>query len=333
LKDNAHIAAGVGNNMAMLTGSKILVTGAAGFVGSNMVRRLLSENAEVYAIVRPGADLWRLENVVSRTHWLECDLLDFVKVGNLISRTRPEIIYHFAFPGGHASDPAGQMNMLSSGLLGTYALLNAACENEVKNFIQIGSSTEYGRSIQPFRETDRLEPETIRGVSKATATLLCQYFAREHDLRTIILRLFSNYGPWEQTNRLIPKACRAILQGNSLPLTPAGIMHDWIFIDDVVEACLAVLGREIPPGEIINIGSGEQHTNEEIVQILSDVAGRELKVETGAYEPHAHDTDYWVANIEHARTELGWQPKFSLQQGLKATFRFWQDWYAIHGDG
>ncbi len=315
----------------MVTGSRILVTGAAGFVGANMVRRLLAEGVEIHALVRPGTDLWRLKDVTALIRWTECDILDFAAVGKVVAETRPEIVYHFAFPGGYPSDSAGRMNMFSVGLLGTYTLLNAAHENAVEKFVHIGSSTEYGTSNQAHRETDRLEPGNIRGVSKTASTLLCQQFAREFHLNSVILRLFNVYGFWEQRKRLIPGACLAILQDRPLPLTPPGIMHDWVFVEDVVDACLAALNKNIPRGEIINIGSGEQHANEEIVQILGEVAGRELKADVGAYLPHSHDTDCWLANIQRAKEVLGWRPQHSLRAGLKETFSFWQDWYAVHG--
>jgi nucleoside-diphosphate-sugar epimerase len=301
------------------------VTGAAGFAGSNMVRRLLLENAEIYALLRPGTDTWRLSGVDTQISKLECDLLDQDEIETNIAKISPDVIYNFAFPHGYPSNMLDQINMLEFGLKVTYSLLHAAHQHKIKRFIQVNSSTEYGLSDQPHCETDRLEPYTIRGVSKAASTLLCRQFSRQHHMPVVILRLYSIYGPWEQTDRLIPITCKAILQDHSIQLTQPGIMHDWIFIQDVLEACMAAGNRDLPYGEIINIGTGEQHTNEEVVHTLCEIGARDIRIDQEAYPALKHDTENWVANIEHARELLGWQPVHSLRTGLDLTFRFWKD--------
>jgi nucleoside-diphosphate-sugar epimerase len=307
-----------------LAGSRVFVTGATGFIGANMVRRLLIEGASVHALVRPGANLWRLSDIVSQVHLQECDLLDFSGVGRCVALADPDIIYHFAFPGGHNSDFQAQLEMLSTGLLGTYALLSAASTNHVKHFIHIGSSTEYHPGKQPHGEDELIEPVSIRGVGKAASTLLCQQYAHQYDLNIVILRLFTVYGPWEQPERLIPTACRAILQDMTLPLTLPGLMHDRVFVEDMLDASVRAASHRCTSGEIINIGSGEQHTNEEIVHILEEIAGRNVKIAVGAYAPRPFDGNHWVADITRARDILGWQPLHSLRSGLEATYRFWQ---------
>jgi len=311
--------------MAKLGNRKVMVTGAAGFLGANMVRKLLDEGAEVHALVKPGNDLWRLHQLASQIHLAECNLLDFDSIELYVSRVRPEIVYNFAFPGGYPSDPVEQVDMLALGLLGTYTLLDAVRRNNVERFIHIGSSTEYGTSSLPHSEDDRLEPGTLRGVSKAASSLLCQQYAREHQVNAVILRLFSVYGPWEQSKRLVPTTCRALIQGFPLKLTPPELMHDWIYVEDVIDACLMAAKHDLPCGDIINVGSGEQHSNEDVVQILCEVAQRDIAFEQGTYDPRAFDTNHWVADICHANQAMGWQPRFSLRAGLSATFQFWEN--------
>jgi nucleoside-diphosphate-sugar epimerase len=314
-----------------LAGSRVLVTGATGFVGANLVRRLLAEGAHIYAMLRPDSDVWRLADIASQIHWMKCDLHDFSGVSQCISSARPDIIYHSAFPGGHDSDISTQLRMLSDGLLGTCALLEAANKNHVKRFIHIGSSTEYHPGDRPHREDELIRPVSIRGVGKAASTLLCQQYAQQYKMNIVILRLFSVYGRWEQQIRLIPVACKAIMYGRVLPLTLPGLMHDWVFVDDVMDACVRVCSSEFQSGEIINIGSGEQHPNEEIVRILGEVAERAVKVDIGGYEPRVIDTVHWVADISKAREILGWVPGYSLRTGLTATYQFWSDWNSQPG--
>jgi nucleoside-diphosphate-sugar epimerase len=311
------------NNLGKLKGYRILVTGGTGFVGANVVRRLVVDGADVSVMVRPGADLWRLADLGSQIHWSECNLLDFVGVGKCVASIKPDLIYHAAFPGGHDPAAESQIDILSTGLLGTFHLLNAAWKNKVNRFIHIGSSTEYHPASQPHREDELIQPVSIRGVGKAASALLCQQYAHQNNLPLVILRLFTVYGPWEQPKRLIPVACRAIYQNETLPLTPSGLMHDWVLVDDVVDACLQAASLVYPSGEIINVGSGEQHSNEEIVQILGDIAGKDVKVANGAYKPRSFDTTNWVADISKASKLLRWHPKHSLRSGLEITYRFW----------
>jgi nucleoside-diphosphate-sugar epimerase len=314
--------------MSEFSKKRILITGAAGFVGANMVRRLLDEKADVFALFRPETDCWRLADIKSGVTKLECNLLDLNEVEKCVSKVQPEYIYNFAFPGGYPSTPTNQINMLDFGLVGTFTLLNAARKNGVKVFVQINSSTEYGLKDQPHRETDLLEPITLRGVSKAASTLLCQQYAREHHMRLVILRLFSVYGPWEQPNRLIPTICKSIMEQQSLKLTPKGIMHDWVFVDDVIEACYAAASNQVPPGEIFNIGSGEQYANEEVVKTLCEVSGQKIEIVKEGFKSYSHDTFNWVADIHKAHKMLCWSPRVSLQKGLELSFEFWKGFLA-----
>lgn len=309
--------------MGKLAGSRVLVTGAAGFIGANLVRRLLAEGASVHALVRPGMDLWRLAGLLPTIHLLECDLVDHPATTACVASAEPDFIYNCAFPGGNSQDINTVVDMLSTGLLGTHALLEAARKTGLQRFIQVGSSTEYHPGSKAHREDDRLEPVTARGVGKAASTLVCRQFAHQHGMSIAILRLFSVYGPMEQANRLVPTACRAILHGETLPLTLPGLMHDWIYVEDVLEACIRAAIVELNSGEIINIGSGGQHTNEEVVHILEEIAGKTLKIALGAHPRHDLDRTHWVADISKAGKLLGWQPGYSLRSGLQAAYAYW----------
>ncbi|HTX90469.1 MAG TPA: NAD(P)-dependent oxidoreductase [Anaerolineales bacterium] len=313
-----------------LKGNRVLVTGATGFVGANLARRLVAEAAEVIVLVRPGSDRWRLQSLPQPVRFEEGDLEDPDGIRQAVLKARPAVIFHCAFPGGHGSDEETVRRMLAAGVMGTYGLLSAAREAGVGKFIHIGSSTEYGFGPGAHRESDRLDPVSIRGVSKAASSLLCRQFGREHDLPVAILRLFTVYGPWESPGHLLPQACRALLDGKPLEITPPGFVHDWIFVDDVVEACLAAAACEYPTGEVFNIGSGEQHTNEEVVETLAGIAGRKLELKVGRFSPRAIDSKSWLADVSNAREKLGWQPGHTLQAGLKETYEFWQGRHEKH---
>ncbi|MHB0977125.1 MAG: NAD-dependent epimerase/dehydratase family protein [Candidatus Aquicultorales bacterium] len=305
-----------------LSGKRVLVTGASGFLGSNLVRRLLDEGARVYAFVRETSDLWRLGDLVSELEFLKSDLVNAPVVSDFLRKVDPHIIYHAAARGA-LSHHKNARDILASNVMGTYILLEAASAIDYERFVFIGGSTEYGAKAEPMKETDSLDPLTFYGATKAAADMLCRQHAIEHHRPIVTLRAFSIYGPWEGPTRLIPSAIRAGLEGAVLPLTRPGYSRDFVFVDDVVAACLKATVKSLEPGEVINIGGGEQHTNEEVVGILGDLLGREIEVETGAYPARANDKKFWVADNRKAREMLGWMPEHSLRQGLYKTV----EWY------
>jgi len=304
-------------------GKRVIVTGATGFVGSNMVRKLVENGSIVTALTRPKSDRWRLSDLSQKITFLEGDLLDNDFVHKGFRSTQPEIVFNFAFPGGYPTQEHERANMLAMGFISVHNMLNAA-KNTNARFIQIGSSTEYGLYDAPHKEHDEMRPVNIRGVAKAASTLLCRQFALEFKHPVYILRLYAIYGPYEQPNRLIPRAIKAALTGSELPLTPSGIMHDWIYVDDTIDACLKAGEANLSPGEIINIGSGDQASNEDIVQKIEEVSGQIILKIPSAYQPKPFDTSNWQADISKAKALLSWTPNLTLTEGLSATFEFWK---------
>ena len=139
----------------------------------------------------------------------------------------------------------------------------------------------------------------------------------------MILRPFSVYGPWETPSRLIPSAIRAALDGLELPLTAPGYRRDLVHVDDVVDACLAAATVDVPPGEIVNVGTGQEWTNEEVVSAISAVMGREIRTRPGEYPARLSDTAHWIADTRKAEQLLGWLPRRPLRDGLEQTVRWW----------
>ncbi len=144
--------------------------------------------------------------------------------------------------------------------------------------------------------------------------------------RIVILRIFSAYGYWESPTRLIPTAIMTAFENGKMDLTAPGYRRDFVFIEDVVDACLLAINAEDPRGEIINIGSGQQATNEEAVEAIQEITGRTIRVRAGSYPARASDTSHWVADIQRARLLLGWEPRHTLHQGLAKTVA----WLHLH---
>ena len=314
--------------MSDLTGRRILLTGATGFIGANLARALVQGGAEAHALVRPRPDLWRIADLVPRLalHHADIDACEAMK--EVVSQVLPEAIFHLAAPGGHPQGPGERAAMLRTVVLGTHNLLEAAATTAYRRFVHLCSSTVYGQRRQPLAETDPLEPASFRGAAKAAAALLCQQHARSQGRPIVVLRPFSVYGYWEAATRLVPTAILAALGEGEMRLTIPGLCRDLVFVPDVVEACLLALEADDLSGEAINLGSGQQWSNEAVVEWVRTLTGRRIHVQAGAYPAQAADSTHWVADIRAAKARLGWAPRHTLPEGLEKTIA----WFRQHLD-
>lgn len=299
-------------------GCRALVTGATGFIGANLTRALLAVGADVHAVVRRGSNKRRIAEIEPRLSLHEADLTNRDAVRQAVDAARPDVVFHLA---KHRGNPVRMDTLaaLRTNTEGVLNLLEAVAGRPLKGFVHVGSSFEYAFGKAPLKETDRLEPATVHGATKAAATLLCQQAARQGRMPLVILRVFTVYGPWEDRNRLVPTAIRAALEGGEIDLTGPELSHDWVLVDDVVEALLRAVAIDLPPGEIVNVATGREATNEEVVALIGELTGRPVRVRVGAYQKRDWDSAHWVADVGKAERVLGWKAAHSLRDGLAAT--------------
>ena len=298
--------------------SRVLITGGAGFVGANIIRAAVQRGDHVCALIRPSSDPWRLRDVLSRCEIAAADIRDEASVRSAMNRFRPKIAIHAAMSAGHPRTAGERIQFLSTSVMGTANLVEAALDAGVQRFIHIGSSLVYGSTNRPYREEDPLDPPSPRGVAKAAAALWCRQFAVWTGLPVLELRLFSVYGPWEGPQRLIPKLLRAAETGAEVPLCPSP-RRDLVYVEDVADACLRACSVEPFPQGVIHIGSGKQWSNTEVAEAVQRVAGCRLRLIQNGHPANPGDRDWSVASISRARDLLRWEPRHSLEQGLSAT--------------
>ena len=304
----------------------VFVTGASGFVGASVVRRLVQSGAKVHALVRPASDLWRLEPIFGSLTIHTVDLREGKGVRQALEAAKPDFVIHTAAHGGHHECVEIRAEAITSTIAGTFQLLEVLSNVGLRKLVYTGSSLEYGKSSRPHRETSLLKPDTYRGVMKAATTLLCQQFCKSRGIPTVCLRLFTVFGPWDHRDRLILSAIQAARQGTPLPLTTSGFRRDFVFIDDVVEACICALKSDIQNGEVINIGSGAQVANEAVVALIEELTQQKIRVLAGAFPKRDSDTRAWVADISRARELLHWKPRHTLRAGLEKTVHWYDQW-------
>jgi nucleoside-diphosphate-sugar epimerase len=300
--------------MSVQPGTRAFVTGASGFIGATLVRRLLRDGAAVSVAVRPSADLRHLREIQDEIACYPLDAQDRGAAEQVLEAVAPDVVFNLAT--WRAPDPAACAERTNAG--GLTSLLHYAAPRGAR-VIHMGSSLEYGDRSRPCREDDVTNGDTVHGAAKAAASRLGRAYAASTGCRLVILRLFQVYGPHDRSTRFLPSLIDAALTGRPLALTPRGFRRDWIYVDDVVEATLAAASADLPPGEVVNIASGHESTNEEIVSLVERYAGCPVPIDARPYTPRSWDAAHWVADIGKAKRLLQWTPRFTLEQGLERT--------------
>ncbi|HEX2042274.1 MAG TPA: NAD(P)-dependent oxidoreductase [Acidimicrobiales bacterium] len=301
---------------------KALVTGGGGFVGSHLAARLALDGWEVVTAVRPEASPWRLAalGVAGDVTIVPADLVDPATTAAVTREAAPDVAFLLAAARSRATPAERAATAAVNATSGAW--LVDALPERCRGVVRLGSSTEYARTPGPMDETTPLRPRGFFGATKAAGSLLVAAAAVERGVRATVLRAFQVYGPLDHPHRLVPRALRAARTGEVLPLTTVGLRRDWVFVSDVVEACVrAALADELPTGQVLNIGTGRQVANDELVDEVRRVTGRPVAVAEGACAPREWDTGSWVCDPSLARQLLGWEAKVALDEGLA---RCWQ---------
>ena len=297
---------------------RTLVTGAAGFVGSRVTRALVAAGVEVHAVVRsePGA---RLDGIDARVE--RCDLADPAAVGELVARVQPDVCIHCAWiatPGTYLTSPENSAHELVAERLAV-SLVQHGCTR----LVGLGTCFEYEPSDGPLSETSPLEPTTPYARAKVAAFSRMREACEGTSTTLAWARLFYLYGPGEDRRRLVPSVVLALLHGEPARTTPGEQRRDFLHVDDVADALVAVAQSNVTGG--VNIGSGHAVSVREIVESLGTITGRPDLVELGAL-PYAEGDPMLVQAANRRLTEeCGFTPQWPLEQGLRDTVRWWSE--------
>jgi dolichol-phosphate mannosyltransferase len=299
----------------------ILVLGASGFVGANLLRTLLAVRQDVFGTTtrKPA---WRLEDLPDE-HVRMVDLLIDSNLDALLDDVRPRTIFNCVAYGAYSFEVDSQLIYRTNFNFIT-RLLPRLEERSIACYVHAGSSSEYGDNAAGPSERDPLAPNSDYAVSKAAAANLISFYGSRKHLPCANLRLYSVYGPLEDSSRLIPNLIRHGLEGTYPEFVNPSISRDFVYVDDVTEAFVDTALNLAPAdhGASINIGSGRKTTIGEVATACRDLFG--IAAEPSFTMPdRPWDVRDWYANVEKARALIGWAPRTCFADGLKST----TEWY------
>jgi nucleoside-diphosphate-sugar epimerase len=302
---------------------KILATGAAGFVGVNMVRRLIKENHEVHAFIHSGSS-WRLQGIDKKDiNLYHVDIRNRDDVEHYVKSIKPQAICHMATFGAYPDTQKDSDQIYDVNLIGTINMIRAWDGYEV--FINTSSSSVYGKQEQPMRENMERHPEGAYAISKLAAEYECQARTTMFKSPIINTRLFSVYGPYEEPNRLIISTIQKCLAGEKMKFTQGKQKRDFIHMQDVEDAYLKLLRKPELAGEVLNIGTGKQWSVRQAVQKIMKAAKYQDQWPAGDYpdfgsiETRKDETFNWVANTNKTWKKLGWKAEIGFDEGIQKT--------------
>ena len=307
---------------------RLLVTGGAGFIGSNFVRRIVDgtfsgiSQVTVLDKLTYAGTLKNLEMLPENSfEFIRGDISDPGLVSDLVKRS--DAIVNFAAESHVDRSITGARDFIETNVLGVQNLLAAALTNEVKTFVQISTDEVYGTiSKGSWDEDFPLLPNSPYSASKASADLICRSYYKTFGMDVRITRCSNNYGPYQFPEKIIPLFITNLIEDKKVPLYGKGLnVRDWLHVDDHCQGIFAVLTAG-KPGNIYNIGGGRELTNRELTDLILRKFSRDESSIEYVADRLGHDLRYSVSHEKITR-ELGYQPKIQFEEGLEQTI----EWY------
>jgi dTDP-glucose 4,6-dehydratase len=309
---------------------KLLVTGGAGFIGSNFVRMVLSEHPDCFIVNLDKLtyagnleNLAGLENNLNHK-FIKGDICDGALLEKLIDEYKINSIINFAAESHVDRSITAPKIFIQTNVTGTLTLLEAARDKNLQRFIQISTDEVYG-ALGPegkFTEQTPLRPNSPYSASKAAADQLVEAFGHTWGVKYNISRCSNNYGPYQFPEKLIPLMINNALNDKELPVYGDGLyVRDWLYVYDHCTAVWKVL-TEAPPGEVYNIGGCNEKKNLEVIELILNRLNKPKSLIKHVKDRPGHDRRYAI-EAEKIITKLGWRPSVKFEEGIVKTI----DWY------
>lgn len=311
----------------------ILVTGGAGFIGSNFVHHLLNKYDYPVIVLDKltyAGNLDNLKDVIQdeRMSFVKGDICDPRAVGECMKDA--DCIVHFAAETHVDRSIMDAGVFVQTDVFGTFILLEAARKHGISKFLHISTDEVYGEaSSSPSKETDPLMPKSPYAASKAGADRLAYSYHVTHNLPVVITRCTNNYGPYQYPEKLIPLFVTNAMKDKELPVYGSGEnTRDWIHVQDHCEVLDTIMHQDGLEGEVFNVGSGVEKSVLEIADVILEELGKPKSLLKHVEDRKGHVVRHAVSTSK-IKEKLGWEPRFSFEDGMKATIQWYlqNEWW------
>jgi dTDP-glucose 4,6-dehydratase len=314
-----------------MSSKPILVTGGAGFIGSEFVRQGVKAGKKIAVVdsLTYAGDLERLKEIKRKIDFHQVDITNSKKLNALIQKIRPSIVVNFAAETHVDRSILDAQTAMRTNVMGTQAMVEATKNANIQRFIHISTDEVYGDIEKGhFHETTPLNPSSPYSAGKAAADMLIRAYARTYQFPAIIIRPSNNYGPWQYPEKFMPVMIYKILKNEKIPVYGKGHnVREWLYVSDCARGVWEVLSKG-KLGEAYNIGSGNEQRNIDVVKkVLAAMNKNENLIEYVQDRP-GHDIRY-ALNFSKIRKDIGWEPQVSFDEGVKKTIQFYTqriDW-------
>jgi dTDP-glucose 4,6-dehydratase len=310
-----------------LAGSRVLVTGASGFIGSHLTRLLVAEGVDVHALTDEVSSVYpvRLLDQRERITLHEANLNDRNAMDAVVDRARPELVFHLAAYTHVGKSWQRVDECIQTNIAGTVNLLSALADSGYRRFVYTGTSEIYGDIPVPFREDARVDPISPYAVSKHAGESLCRVFHQGRGWPIVMVRPFNAYGPAQAPDRVIPEIIVRALRGQELRMTQGLQTREFNYVEDLADGFVRLATTPGIEGEIFNLGSGEEVSMRTLATTILDLMGNPIEAQFGALPERPTEIRRMFSDSNKAREQLGWKPTHGLAEGLEKTIRWYRE--------
>jgi len=312
---------------------KILVTGGAGFIGSEFVRQAVRKRYEIIVVdsLTYAGDMERLKEVEGAYKFYKINIRDYHELKKVFESEKPQIVVHFAAESHVDRSIMDPFSFIKTNVEGTLNLLELSKEygKWLERFINISTDEVYGDLGEKgmFTEESPLKPNSPYSASKAAADMLGRAYHRTYGLPIITVRPSNNYGPWQYPEKFIPVVIVKAIKDEPIPIYGTGLnVREWLYVEDCADAVLRIMEKG-KVGEVYNVASGNERRNLEVAQKILDILGKPRDLITFVEDRPGHDYRY-AMDWNKVKNELGWKPKTDFERGIRKTI----SWFLANFD-